>query len=164
MKVLRPAFIASLLLLLSIAEAAAFGPHGDGRIGNSPEQFRIFRGFPVYQNFNAPVSYPSQTRRDVLRLGRRDQIIEVEGKSSKLDFFIPIGFLFGFSPTSGISVDIKDRGVQMAIADAKERYGVDVLYDIRIDVNIFSILGVYNKTTTMIHAKGFRSLSGSRSD
>jgi hypothetical protein len=58
--------------------------------------------------------------------------------------------------TSGVSFDVMDRSIEKAISDAKNRYGVQTLYDVRIDRHVLSILGIYTKTTTIIHAKGIR--------
>ena len=139
--------------------AWAFGPHGNGKIGNARDQIHLPQGLLNFQNFTAPLSYPSFSRRDLTPLDEDQEIIEVEGKSEKLRILIPIGYLVGLNPTSGFSFDIMDRSIQKAVEDAKERYHVEALYDVRIDINLFSILGIYNKATTIIHAKGIKKIS-----
>jgi hypothetical protein len=145
-----------VLVLGSRGTAGAFGPHGDGAIGSMTERAELPRGFPIYQDYEAPFAYPSMTRRDLHPIDRDGEVIEVEGASEMTGFFIPAGLFLGIGPTSGLSIDIKDRSIRAALRDAKARYGVRNLYDIRIDLRIFSILGIYNKTTTIVHAKAIR--------
>ncbi len=161
MKVIKYGTLGIMTAFLLAAQAWGYGSHGTGKIGKTYDQLQFSRGFPIYQNFKAPISYPSFTRGDIRFLALENEVIDVEGMSSKQDIFLPIGVLLGFNPTSGVSFDWKDRGVQDAIKAAKKRYRVDLLYDVRIDVNYFSILGIYNKTTTIIHAKGIRMNSNS---
>lgn len=154
-----PVFYATVLIVLMLGSrgtAGAFGPHGDGAIGKAAQRAELPRGFPIYQDYEAPFAYPSMTRRDLHPMDRDGEVIEVEGSSRMTGFFIPAGLFLGLGPTSGLSIDINDRGIRAALRDAKERYGVRNLYDIRIDLRIFSILGIYNKTTTIIHAKAIR--------
>jgi hypothetical protein len=136
--------------------ARAVGPHGDGAIGTIMDRAELPRGFPIYQDYDAPYAYPSMTRRDLIPLIQEDEVIEVVGSSRMTGFFIPIGLFFGLGPTSGFSVDIKDRSIRAAIADAQRRYDVRHLYDIRVDERYFSILGIYNTRTTIVHAKAVR--------
>ncbi|HUK55928.1 MAG TPA: hypothetical protein VLY20_04650 [Nitrospiria bacterium] len=146
-----------ILFILYVPDPArAFGPHSDGTVGNAIDRAELPRGFPIYQDYEAPFSYSSMTRRDLNPMVQEDDAVEVEGSSEMTGFFIPVGFFMGLGPTSGLSVDVKDRSIRAAIEDAKKRYGVGHLYDVRIDVRYFSILGVYNKTTTIIHAKAVR--------
>jgi len=147
---------AVFLILFFLDSAWAFGPHGNGAIGSAIERAELPRGFPVYQNYDAPYSYPSMTRRDLVPLIQEGEAIEVEGTSETMGFFIPLGLFIGLGPTSGLSVDLNDRSIRAAVEDAKTRYGVRNLYDIRIDVRYFSILGIYNKTTTIVHAKAVK--------
>jgi hypothetical protein len=153
MKIIGPETTAFFLIFISISQAWAFGPHS---AGNTSEGVELPQGIPAYQNFTAPVSYLSLTRRDVGALSKEREVIEVEGISAKARIFIPLGYFFGLSPTTGLSFDVMDRSVEKAIADAKNRYGVQILYDVRIDKHLFSILGIYTRTTTIIHAKGIR--------
>jgi hypothetical protein len=147
---------AMFLVLCSFDSLWAFGPHGDGAIGSAMDRAQPPRGFPVYQNYETPFSYPSMSRRDVDSLLQDGEVIEVEGSSRMTGFFIPIGLITGFGPTSGLSVDLYDRSIRAALDDATARYGVHHFYDIRIDLHIFSILGIYNTATTIVHAKAIR--------
>jgi hypothetical protein len=139
--------------------ARAFGPHGGGSIGNAIDRAEVPRGFPIYQDYESPYSYPSMTRRDLIPLIPEGEVIEVEGSSKMTGFFIPIGLFFGLGPTSGLSVDLDDRSVRAALADARKRYNVRNLYDLRIDEHYFSILGIYNTRTTIVHAKGVKDIN-----
>jgi len=147
---------ALLLFLGGIDPLWGFGPHGDGAIGGAMDRAQPPRGFPIYQNYDTPYSYPSMTRRDVESLFRDGEMIEVEGSSRMTGFFIPVGLFWGSGPTSGLSVDLYDRGIRAALDDAAARFGVHHFYDIRIDLHIFSILGIYNTQTTIVHAKAIR--------
>ena len=155
MKVILLVTAPFFLIFISISQTWAFGPHS--AVIRS-EQVELPKGIPVYQNYTAPISYLSLTRRDVIALSKGKEVIEVEGKSAKTRIFIPLGYLGYFLGVlmPGVSFDVMDRSIEKAIADAKDRYGVQTLYDVRIDRNLFSILGVYSKTTTIIHAKGIR--------
>jgi hypothetical protein len=153
MKVIGPRTLAFFFLFVSITPAWAFGPHSTTA---TTEGVELPRGIPAYQDFVSPVFYLSFTRRDVIPLSQESEVIEVEGTSAKTRIFLPIGYFLGLSPTSGVSFDVMDRSIEKAIADAQTRYGVRTLYDVRIDRNLFSILGIYNRTTTIIHAKGIR--------
>jgi len=152
-----PAIVLILFLLAFPDPARAVGPHGDGAIGNAVDRAELPRGFPIYQDYAAPFAYPSMTRRDLIPLIQEDEVIEVEGSSKMTGFFIPIGLFFGLGPTSGFSVDMKDRSIRTALEDARKRYNVRHLYDIRIDELYFSILGIYNTRTTIVHAKAVRA-------
>jgi len=136
--------------------AWAFGPHGEGAIGNAVDRAELPRGFPVYQNYESPYAYPSMTRRDLTLLIQEGDVIEVEGSSKTTGFFIPVGLFLGLGPTSGLSVDMADRSIRSALEDARKRFGVRNLYDIRIDERYFSILGIYNTRTTIVHAKAVK--------
>jgi hypothetical protein len=155
---------AVLLFLSGFDPLWAFGPHGDGAIGGAMDRAQPPRGFPVYQNYETPFSYPSMTRRDLDSLLRDGEVIEVEGSSRMAGFFIPIGLITGLGPTSGLSVDLYDRSIRAALDDATARYGVRHFYDIRIDLHIFSILGIYNTATTIVHAKAIREGTPPRSE
>jgi len=154
-------FIFTFCFALSASQAWGFGPHGDGRIGDDPNISIIPGGIPIIQNirvqnFQVPVSYPSLSRRDLVPLG---EVIDVEGKSSMRKFTIPLTLLGVATPIGSLSVDFGDRGVREAIADAKSRYGVRDLYDVRIDRKRFSLLCIvifcaYSEITTIVHAKG----------
>jgi hypothetical protein len=153
MKIIGLVAAAFSLLFLSIGQTWAFGPHSSV---NRTEQVELPQGIPAYQNFTSPISYLSLTRRDVIALSKGKEVVEVEGISAKTRIFIPLGYLPGLMSTSGVSFDVMDRSIEKAISDAKNRYGVQTLYDVRIDRHVLSILGIYTKTTTIIHAKGIR--------
>jgi hypothetical protein len=145
-----------LFILFCSYPARAVGPHGDGAIGSMMDRAELPRGFPIYQDYDAPYAYPSMTRRDLIPLIQEDEVIEVEGSSRMTGFFIPVGLFIGLGPMSGFSVDMEDRSIRAAIADAQKRYDVRHLYDIRVDERYFSILGIYNTRTTIVHAKAVR--------
>lgn len=156
---LRAIWIVSLSVALTFIlsnNVWGAGAGRDGKIGDIHDRLQLPRGFLSYQDFTSPLSYPSLTRRDVNPLDQTNEVVEVEGKSATIKIVLPIGLLFGLSPTTGFSFDLNDRGVQEAIADAKRRHGVQILYDVRIDMHLFSIFGLYSKTTTIVHAKGIR--------
>ncbi|MCI0529014.1 MAG: TRL-like family protein [Nitrospira sp.] len=153
MTVIKLAATSFLFIFISISHVWAFGPHSSSY---KSEGIELPQGIPAYQNYTSPISYLSSTRRDVVALSRGKEVFEVEGKSAKTRIFIPLGFLLGLSPTSGVSFDVMDRSIDKAIDDAKSRYGTQTLYDVRIDRHVFSILGIYTKTTTIVHAKGIK--------
>ncbi len=156
MKVIGQVGATFLLIFISISQAWAFGPHSTG---SASEGIELPHSILAYQNYTAPIFYLSLTRRDVIDLSKGKEVIEVEGISEKARLVIPIGNFFGlglFSFLADPSLDIMDRSIEKAMDDAKNRYGVQTLYDVRIDRHVFSILGIYTKTTTLVHAKGIR--------
>lgn len=165
--ILRTA-IGVLCFALAAPQAWGFGPHGDGKIGDDSPLSILPGGIPIIQNIRiqnakVPVSYPSLSRRDLRPLG---EVIDVEGKSSMKKFTVPLTLLGFATPIGSLSADFGDRGVREAIADAKKRYGVGELYDVRIDRKRFSLLCVvifcaYSKITTIVHAKGVVDSSAS---
>jgi hypothetical protein len=145
-----------LIIFIFIGQAWAFGPHSTS---TKSEALELPHSILTYQNYTAPIFYLSSTRRDMIALGKEKDAIEVEGKSAKTRIVIPLANLFGFGLLSFLgdpSLDVMDRSIEKAIDDAKSRYGVQTLYDVRIDRHVFSILGIYTTTTTLIHAKGIR--------
>ncbi len=153
--------IVMLCFALSASHAWGFGPHGDGKIGDDSTISIIPGGIPIIQNIRAqnlqvPVSYPSLSRRDLVPI---EEAIDVEGRSSMRKFTVPLTLLGFATPIGSLSADFGDRGVREAIADAKKRYSVRDLYDVRIDRKRFSLLCIvifcaYSKITTIVHAKG----------
>lgn len=150
MKIILKSFIVAFSTLTFVSSSLGFGPPGPGKI---PDRLLFLqRGFPIFQNVITPFSYPSLRRLDILELIEGKEIIEVEGKSSAILFFIPSPF----RAISRFKIEFGDRGITQAILDAKERYQVDYVFDVRIDENLVSYLFLYNKITTIIHAKGVR--------
>ncbi|HEX9757018.1 MAG TPA: hypothetical protein VGB26_04370 [Nitrospiria bacterium] len=154
MKIILKGVLVVFLTLTFTPSSWGFGPPGPGKIPN-PLLF-LQRGFPVFQNVTTPFSYPSLRHLDILELIEANEIIEVEGKSSALFIYFPFSFRGALDPTSGFKVEFGDRGIAQAISDAKDRYQVDYVFDVRIDLNIVTYLILYNKITTVIHAKGIR--------
>jgi hypothetical protein len=145
-----------LLILISIGQTWAFGPHSTSA---TSEGIELPHSILTYQNYTAPIYYLSLTRRDVIALNKGKEVIEVEGRSAKTRIVIPLANILGLSFLGFLvdpSLDVMDRSIEKAIDDAKSRYGVQTLYDVRIDRRVLSILGIYTKTTTVVHAKGIR--------
>ena len=153
MKPISRSFIVIFLILSYVYPALGFGPLGSGKIPN-PSLF-LLNGFRTFKNVTTPFSYPSLRRLDIIELIEENEIIEVEGKSSSLFIRIPLSFNGALDP-SGVKIEFGNRGIEQAISDAKERYQVDNVFDVRIDLNIVTYLFVYNRITTEIHAKGIR--------
>ena len=154
MKTTLKSLLVVFLTLSYVYPALGFCPPGPGKI---PDRLLLLqRGFPIFQNVTTPFSYPSLRRLDIKGLIKENEIIEVEGKSSALFIYFPFSFSGGFDPTSGFKIEFGDRGIDNAISNAIERFHVDYVFDVRIDLNIVTYLIFYNKITTEIHAKGIR--------
>ncbi len=156
MKVIRLVGVAFLLSFISIGQTWAFGPHSSS---TKSEGIELPHSILAYQNYTVPIFYLSLTRRDVIDLSKGKEAIEVEGMSEKTRIVIPLGSFLGLSFLGFLadpSLDVMDRSIEKAIDDAKSRYGVQTLYDVRIDRHVLSILGIYIKTTTLVHAKGIK--------
>ncbi|MGH7272915.1 MAG: hypothetical protein ACREIQ_00440 [Nitrospiria bacterium] len=153
MKITAFVTAASLFILVPTSPTWAFGPHSTS---TTSEGIELPHSIIAIQNYTAPIFYLSLTRRDVIDLSKGQEVIEVEGISAKTRIVIPLGNFFGLSFLADPSLDVMDRSIEKAITDAKNRYGVQTLYDVRIDRHLFSILGIYQKTSTIIHAKGIK--------
>ena len=79
---------------------------------------------------------------------------EVKGDSCQHGLSVPVTANFRGTTISGAG---GDGGYRKALAAAlKARPGLDGIYDVKVDVHLVSILGVYRRTCVEIVGRGFR--------
>ena len=94
----------------------------------------------LYANTTLPITWVSNTRLDVKDLTLEEK--EITGKSKSYSILF---HLIGWG----------NSGLDAALKDAKKKAGftVNEVYDVKTDIKIFTILGLYGSQTTIIKAK-----------
>ena len=112
-----------------------------------------FTDLIVFYDSEGPLSYQTMTHRDV----PDDAILlgEVLGESCQRGLRIPIFFLL---PTNfRVSGAMGNGSYKKALLDIKEKHpDLDGLYDVKVDIHIWSILTVYIRDCTNVVARGFK--------
>lgn len=92
----------------------------------------------IYTNVRAPLSYRSPTPADVQGpLGS-----EVEGEACSHAVLYLVGW--------------GDGGYSAAVEDARAKSGAPLLADVRADMRLFNVLGVYQKRCTQVRGRAVR--------
>jgi hypothetical protein len=145
-------------LLAAALAAAAAGPcaaAGDGDDDFALPMMQTTGGLVLYYNSTGPLSFLSMTPKDVPAGARL--IPEVRGVTCQRGLSIPITATIQATDISGV---YGDGGYIKSLAKIKkENPGVIGIYDVRVDLEIFSILGFYKSTCTIVTARAF-SLAG----
>jgi hypothetical protein len=140
----RRLIVAAALLLPAAANAQEEGA-GDGL----PMRLRM-GGFNVYSDTKAPMSlvtYPG-------RPPGVDDIGEVRGRRCQYGLSIPLAL--NFRPTS-ISGAKGDGSYDKTLAQMKkDRPELAGLYDVKVDLQITSILGIFRRLCVLVSGRGFR--------
>lgn len=110
----------------------------------------------IYQDSTGPMSYQSRTGADV---GRRLPVRRVQGRACQSGLSLGIGALFRLGRTSGdgvralaVSAGWGDAGYREAFAEA-ERYAEGrPLFDVRADINVEWILGIWRQQCIVVDA------------
>jgi len=94
----------------------------------------------LYANTTLPLTWVSNTRLDVKDLTLEEK--EITGKSKSYSILFN---LIGWG----------NSGLDAALNDAKENAGfkVNEVYDVKIDIKVFTILSLFSSQTTIIKAK-----------
>jgi len=110
-------------------------------------------GFIVFYNSQGPLSYSTLTRKDLpagtVLLG------EVRAKDCQHAVSIPLNLVI----RQGVRVSGAqgNGGFKKAMASLHRDYPqADGIFDVKIDIQILSILGLYTRECTEIEARGFR--------
>jgi hypothetical protein len=110
-------------------------------------------GFMLFYDSQGPLSYtsltPDQIPQNVILLE------EVIGESCQHGLSIP---LFIFSPLRGnVSGARGDGSYRRALDDLHGKYlDLDGIFDIKVDIHQYSILGIYKRNCTEVVARGFQ--------
>ncbi len=110
-------------------------------------------GFMVFYDSQGPLSYTSLTPHQVPK--RAVVLEEVMGESCQHGLSIPI--FFSSPVRGGISGTRGDGSYRKAFDNIQGKYrDLDGIFDIKVDIHQYSILGIYKKNCTEVVARGFQ--------
>lgn len=137
------------LLALGLLAACAAAQEDSSRA--NPRMIRS-EGILLFYNARGPLSFvtmtPGQLPKGAVPIG------EVKGKSCSHGLSVPLSA--SIRPTS-LSGAAGDGGYHKTLeAMRRERPELAGIYDVKVDLHILSILGVYRRQCTEILARGFR--------
>ena len=139
---------ALVALLAATGWAIGEGDQYDALPGLQPAN-----GMVLFYESAGPLSFPSMTPKDVPDGARK--IREVKGRACQRGLSIPIAANFN---ATNVSAYYGDGGYARAVARIRELHpDVLGLYDIRTDVEVFSLLGFYRSLCTEVTARAFAS-------
>ena len=108
-------------------------------------------GLVLYYDAAGPMSFPSMTPKDVPE--GVVKIREVKGRACQRGLSLPTALSIN---ATNISAYYGDGGYGKAVAQIKKKYpGVIGLYDVRTDIEDFSILGFFHSLCTEVTARAF---------
>jgi len=138
-----------ILFLLYGSLAHAERPAYESRFG-----LMTVGGFVVFFNSKGPLSYQTLTPGDLPQTAVR--VGEVKGRSCQYAVSIPVIFSGGGQRTS-ISAAKGDGSYRKAFENIKVKNpDLDGVFDVKIDLHRFNILGIYKRDCTEIFGQGFR--------
>ena len=145
---MRRAFF--LLFILAVSPAFADWDEADARPG-------ILKpgGWVIFMNSRAPLSFetlsPNQIPKDAVDAGI------VFCKSCQHGASVPISVPSGTSRGTSISGAGGNGGFERALANLKQEHPeLRGIYDVKVDYQRLSILGIYRKLCVEITARGFK--------
>jgi hypothetical protein len=144
---LRILLAAALVALLAAgARATGEGDEDEAVPGMQPAS-----GLVLFYESGGPMSFPSMTPKDVPAGVRK--IREVKGRACQRGVAVPTAITFN---ATHIGVYFGDGGYGKALAQIKSKHPeVLGLYDVRTDVETFTILGVFQSLCTEVTARAF---------
>lgn len=122
--------------------------------GGGPMQFS---GVTVYQDSEGALDYHAPAGADV---GKALPVAQVQGKACQYGITIPFGPLVAIGGTGGdiagalggASAGWGEGGYREAIAQAEAKAGGGRLFDVRADMNVVSILGIWREECVVVTA------------
>lgn len=139
----------SLLLALALLAAPARAQdEGDGT--QSVPGLISTGGYVLFYNAEGPLSFITEGRRPAgsVALG------EVTGKSCQHGLSIPISLSLRSQSVSGAA---GDGGYRKTLSQLKKDHPeLKGIYDVKVDTQQMTILGVYRRRCTIITARGYR--------
>jgi hypothetical protein len=139
---------ALVALLASTGWAIGEGDEDDALPGLQPAN-----GMVLFYESAGPLSFPSMTPKDVPDGVRK--IREVKGRACQYGLSVPIAANLN---ATNVSAYYGNGGYAKALAQIKKlNPEVIGLYDVRTDVEVFSILGFYRSLCTEVTARAFAS-------
>ncbi|MEK7384730.1 MAG: hypothetical protein AAB262_15805 [Elusimicrobiota bacterium] len=141
--------ILSVILLAAAASFAAAAGEGDG--DEAMPGLIPSGGIMLFYKSEGPLSFVTMTPKDVPEGAR--QLGTVKGVSCQHGLSIPIAADVRATSLTGA---YGDGSFQKALAQIKkERPEMVGIYDVRIDLRIFSVLGFYRRLCTEVTARAF---------
>jgi len=135
-------------LLAAFAAMVAASPFGQESYEARPGLITL-EGYVVFYNAQGPLSMVSMTRselpKDAVPSGK------VEGKSCQHGLQIPLSATLWPTKVSGA---IGDGGYRKVLSEIREDNQIIGLYDVKVDQQIVSILGIYRRICTEVRAYG----------
>ncbi len=148
-------WIAAALFAALAAPCAALG-EGDDDV-NVP-QMQPASGLVLFYDSTGPMSFLSMTPKDVPPDARI--IPEVRGVSCQRGLSVPIAASINATDVSGVYGDGSYAKALLQIQKANPE--VAGIYDVRVDLEVFSILGLYKSTCTIVTARAFAPAASAR--
>ena len=144
---MRILFAAALVGLL----AAPCRAVGEGDDDDAYPGMQSANGLVLFYESAGPMSFPAMTPKDVPE--NAVKIREVKGRACQRGLAVPIAANFN---ATNISAYRGDGSYAKALAQIKKEHpDVIGIYDVRTDVEVFSILGVYRSLCTEVSARAF---------
>jgi hypothetical protein len=110
-------------------------------------------GLVLYYNSSGPLSFPSLTPKDVP--GDARKIREVKGRACQRGLALPTSASFN---ATNVSAYYGNGSYAKALAQIKKEHPEVVgIYDVRTDLEVFSVLGFYRSLCTEVTARAFAS-------
>ncbi|HXT00165.1 MAG TPA: hypothetical protein VN915_05785 [Elusimicrobiota bacterium] len=140
--------LAAALLALAAAPCRA---NGEGDEDDAVPGLQPASGLVLYYDSGAPMSFPSMTPKDVP--AGVVKLREVRGRACQRGLAVPIAANFN---ATNISAYYGNGSYAKAIAQIKKEHPEVIgIYDVRTDVEVFSILGFYKSLCTEVSARAF---------
>lgn len=148
---MRRLLAAALALVLTATLAAPGRALGEGDEDGAVPGLQSASGLVLYYESSGPMSFVAMTLKDVPAGARK--IREVKGRACQRGLAVPIAANFN---ATNISAYRGDGSYAKALARIKQDHPeVAGIYDVRSDVEVFSILGLYRSRCTIVTARAF---------
>jgi len=143
----RTALAAALAAILAVPCAAI----GEGDEDTAFPTMQPAGGLVLFYDSTGPMSFVSMTPKDVPAGART--IREVKGVSCQRGLSVPTAISINATNISGV---YGNGGYAKALQQIKKQHPeVAGIYDVRTDLEIFSILGFYRSLCTLVTARAF---------
>ena len=144
---MRILLAAALVALL----AAASGAVGEGDEDDAVPGLQSANGMVIFYESSGPLSFPSMTPKDVP--AGAIKIREVSGRACQRGLSVPTAVNLN---ATNVSAYYGNGSYGKAVAQIRKAHPeVSGLYDVRTDVEVFSILGFYRSLCTIVSARAF---------
>lgn len=148
---MRAALAAALAAALTAALASSCAAFGEGDDDEAMPSMQTTSGLVVFYDSTGPMSFVSMTPRDVPAGARI--IPKVQGVSCQRGLSIPTTASINATDVSGV---YGNGGFAKSLAKIMKAHpDVAGIYDVRVDLELFSILGFYRSTCTIVTARAF---------